>query len=282
MDLASGTSTGLGQDTLANVESAQVESDTADLLIGSSADNVFFSGAGRDVERGFSGDDVFLASAGADRAAGGPGRDSVDFSRTYAGATVNLPSGIAHSASTDTDRFVGIEDVVGSEAGDVITGDESNNVLRGVGGEDILRGGAGDDVIRGGANSQELDRVDQLSGGPGDDVIDGSDVDLKPQQDMRDQVNYGTSETSVVVDLATGTATGEGTDTLVNVEDVLGSVHDDVLRGDAGPNELNGSAGDDVYLARAGDDELEAGLGDDLFNGGLGTDVLQFSWPRQR
>src|SRR5688572_31858151 len=43
---------------------------------------------------------------------------------------------------------------------------------------------------------------------------------------------------AMAVDLAAGTATGEGTDTLTEIENVVGSNHDDVLRGNEAPNTL--------------------------------------------
>jgi Ca2+-binding RTX toxin-like protein len=77
----------------------------------------------------------------------------------------------------------------------------------------------------------------------------------------------------VTVDLALGTATGWGADTLVAIEDVIGSARDDVLRGDAGPNALEGGSGDDELAGRAGDDVLTGGPGSgDAADGGEGTD----------
>ena len=65
------------------------------------------------------------------------------------------------------------------------------------------------------------------------------------------------------VDLGAGTGLGgdaEG-DTLVNVEDVLGSKHNDVLTGDAKDNILSGNNGDDELNGEDGDDTLEGGKG---------------------
>ena len=43
-------------------------------------------------------------------------------------------------------------------------------------------------------------------------------------------------------------------------------------------NELNGSVGNDVIDGRAGDDELEGSRGDDRFVGGEGADSIEFSF----
>ena len=45
------------------------------------------------------------------------------------------------------------------------------------------------------------------------------------------------------VNLATNSATGQGNDTLVNIENVVGSNLVDTLQGNAGNNTLNGAAG---------------------------------------
>ncbi len=131
----------------------------------------------------------------------------------------------------------------------------------------------------------DLDRpdlVDILSGGPGDDRIDGGapgDVDRRGRPiDGRDEVNFSPASQAVTVDLGAGTAAGEGNDTLVRVEDVVGSGFDDVIVGSPGPNEVNASAGADNVDAGAGDDEIEGGAGDDEFEGGTGIDVLEFNY----
>ena len=196
-------------------------------------------------------------------------------SMTYQ-AVVSLVSGTARSTNTGTDTLVAIENATGSEGDDVLTGDLSANVLEGLGGQDVLRGLAGDDVLRGGDNDSVPDRVDSLAGGLGNDLLDGGRPGIR--EDYRDEVDYTSSDVAVVVDLAAGTATGEGNDTLLRVEDVIGSAGNDVISGDAEPNELNGSVGDDLVDGRAGDDELEGSPGNDRFVGGDGIDEAQFNY----
>src|SRR5207237_925350 len=82
---------------------------------------------------------------------------------------------------------------------------------------------------------------------------------------------YAGSPHRMHVDLAAGTATGWGSDTLQQVEDVAGSSHEDVLEGDGHPNRLFGSAGNDVLLGRGGADSLSGGDGDDFLAGGAGA-----------
>lgn len=276
VDLGLGTAEGQGSDTLAGVESALLYSNGDDVLVGSDAANRFWSDRGADQESGLAGDDVFLAAPGDDTVDGGDGSDTADFSDDGP-VTVHLVSGVAQS-NGGTDALVGIENVTGSPSDDVITGDDADNVLRGMDGQDTIRGGGGNDELRGGANSERRGKVDQLSGGPGDDLIDGFDLDMgKRQKDTWDEVDFGTATVPVTVDLAAGTAVGEGTDTLLNIEDVVGTAQDDTLSGSDLSNEINGGAGNDVVSGAGGDDVLKDSKGDDAYDGGEGIDVITFN-----
>src|SRR4051794_25485367 len=93
---------------------------------------------------------------------------------------------------------------------DTIFGFDGNDIIFGLGGNDEIEGGGGADTING-----------------------GSGVDT---------ANYYDSGAGVVVNLESGTGTG-GTaqgDTLISIENLTGSAHDDFLIGDAGNNVLRG------------------------------------------
>ncbi|MDA7965354.1 CHRD domain-containing protein [Ruegeria sp.] len=64
------------------------------------------------------------------------------------------------------------------------------------------------------------------------------------------------------------------TDTLISIENVVGSDDDDVLVGDANDNVLNGLDGNDVLSGLGGNDVLNGGEGDDILAGGGGVDVI--------
>jgi Ca2+-binding RTX toxin-like protein len=100
----------------------------------------------------------------------------------------------------------------------------------------------------------------------GNDTIDGGGgVDF---------ASFFLSPGPVTVDLAAGTATGEGTDTLTGIENVNGSGDfGDTLTGDTQSNVLLGSGGDDSVSGGDGDDELDGGDGTDALDGGVGTDT---------
>ena len=69
---------------------------------------------------------------------------------------------------------------------------------------------------------------DVLDGGLGDDIIDG--------QLGQDTVTFASIVAAVTVDLAAGTATGQGNDTLAGIENIIGSSRADRLLGDVGRN----------------------------------------------
>lgn len=56
------------------------------------------------------------------------------------------------------------------------------------------------------------------------------------------------------MDLAAGTAVGDGSDTLANIENIEGSSHDDTLTRGAGPN---------VFWPRGGNDAIDGSGGAD-------------------
>jgi Ca2+-binding RTX toxin-like protein len=200
------------------------------------------------------------------------------------------------------------ETINGTRGPDVIVGGGGNDTINGLGGDDricdpsgpnnvnLLRGGPGDDRLRGSAS---------LYGGDGDDVLEvagtvGSTVLVDggagndtlrapvlkavfvpgPGRDRvtgnsvvpNDEVSYRRSLHGVVVDLATGIATGQGRDRITKVSWVTGSRHADLLRGNGASNGLAGLRGNDVLAGRGGQDFLRGGRGADTMNGGPGQD----------
>jgi len=145
---------------------------------------------------------------------------------------------------------------------DVIRGAGGDDDISSAGGNDRLIGGTGDDTVRGGAGE------DILTGGAGDDALTGGAG--------TDTADYGDSPNAVTADLASGTATGDGSDTLTGIANIVGSAHGDSLSGDGGDNLLNGAGGDDTLDGGAGDDLLVSGAGDGTLDGGPGADTARF------
>jgi hypothetical protein len=71
------------------------------------------------------------------------------------------------------------------------------------------------------------------------------------------------------------TPTSSYTDTLLSVENVIGTALADSLTGDANSNELSGKAGNDTLVGGAGDDRLNGGVGADSVSGGAGDDIIE-------
>ena len=247
-----------------------------DTISGNAADNSLWgqdgndtlsAGAGNDWLDGGTGDDSLQGGAGNDGLSGGEGKDTLDggdgidiaeywndygmLAPTGAGVKVDLAAGTATDNWGYADKLAGIENVSGSRYGDTITGDAAGNALYGRDGNDLLSGGDGND---------------QLAGGAGNDVLDGGNG--RDYADYRDSfsADTATGAAGVKVNLATGTATDNwgNTDTLVGIEDVLGTNFADNITGNAGENQLQGYGGNDI---------LDGGLGADTMIGGDGSDT---------
>jgi len=162
--------------------------------------------------------------------------------------------------------------LLGGAAGSVLRGGTGADRLEGQDGADGLDGGPGDDVLLsgGGANAlQGADGDDQLAGGLGaDDLRGGPGRDTLSYEDADDGV-------SVSLDDRPGDgAAGEGDDAHSDVETLVGSAGDDVLRAGAAGATLRGGDGDDRLDGGPGGDVLDGGLADDVLDGDAGADVL--------
>jgi Ca2+-binding RTX toxin-like protein len=235
VDLQAGTTSGGADDV----------HDTFERVWGSEGDDTISGDALGNVLEGRGGADVLNGRDGVDTLDGGPGTD------TLAGGMGN-----------DTLR--------GGADNDTLSGDDGNDRLEGLAGDDLLLGGIGNDRLEGHAGDDELqggEGTDTLFGGADDDILDGGGG-------ASDIVDFGASPVGVVVDLAAGTATGEGADTVLATERVYGTPFDDELSGDALANVLDGRAGNDVLDGRDGNDTLFGKEGDDSLDGGGGTSDL--------
>jgi len=206
------------------------------------------------------------------------GTDTFDFSGFTGPQTIDLREGYF----SDVGGLVGnvavakgaaIENAVGGSGADTITGNDLANTLVGGAGVDILYGLAGDDLLQGGAGSNQLygaegqdwliavEGLDVLNGGGGHDTLwsgAGNDfIDGGAGDDVIDggagvdTITYASAGAGVEIDLRIieeQLTRGGGVDTLISIEDVIGSNHDDALAGGAGPNALTGGAGTDRFL----------------------------------
>jgi Ca2+-binding RTX toxin-like protein len=157
---------------------------------------------------------------------------------------------------------------------------QSENYLAGTAGDDTLdiRGNTADYTVDGRAGNDTIyggDGQDSLRGGRGDDLIyaavDDSNVDGGSGVDT---VSFLYSATGVRVELSDG-GLGLWPDSdpttfrprvLSNVENVIGSIHDDFIYGSRAVNELDGGAGDDHLFANGSGDFLTGGTGADTLD----------------
>ncbi|MEF8707518.1 MAG: calcium-binding protein [Candidatus Accumulibacter propinquus] len=99
-----------------------------------------------------------------------------------------------------------------------------------------------------------------LYAGDGNNVIDGAGGN--------DTVSYAFATTGVTVSLATaGTQAtgGSGSDTLISIENLIGSGFNDYFTGNGGNNVLDGGAGSDFLNGVTGADTMLGGDGSDLY-----------------
>lgn len=237
-NLANNVATGQGNDTLKDIEGL-AGSEMADTLTGDRAPNFIFGDQGNDT---ISLSGVPAGSSESDFAEGGPGNDRITGSNAFdvvtylaapSGVTVDLQSGTV-SGGEGNDTLLSIEGVDGSGFADTLSGSADDDAFQGNGGADTIDGRMGDDVLV-----------------------------------------YFSAGGGVTVDLGAGTASGggAGNDSLISVEDVIGSSFADTITGNDVGNFLGGGGGNDVLSGLAGGDALIGDAGNDTADGGDGTDV---------
>ena len=219
----------------------------------------------------------FLATDAADSFTGSDGADWVSYAAADStGVAVDLETGTVERRYAAGDVFSGINNVIGSEYGDVLTGSSGDNVLRGEGGDDRLEGGAGDDRLEGGAGNDILRGSlgsDALDGGEGEDTasytlsMEGVRVTfaIAVQADFENRFGFRDNSNEAVGD------------SLSNIEHATGSDYADWLTGDDNANTLVGRGGNDRLEGESGADTLEGGVGVDTLIGGAGDDIASYA-----
>lgn len=241
-----------GTDTLVSIENV-TGSALDDTLLGSAGANTLNGGFGRDYLVGLGGNDVLMGGSGiANQLQGGLGDDDY-----YVDANDTLVefAGEGHDrVFTSQSRLVmaaNLEDLAYTGSGAFTgIGNAEDNAITGNIGADMLSGGGG---------------ADSLDGGAGTDTAD-----------------YSLAASGVVASLADGGASDDGdgsSDTFTSIENLLGSVWDDSLTGDAGANVLDGGDGFDLLVGGGGVDILRGGLGYDMadYGGAAGGVVVKLN-----
>jgi Ca2+-binding RTX toxin-like protein len=264
-----------------------------DTLIGSNdptAPDTIDGGAGNDDIRGRNGNDSLLGGAGNDTIDGGNGDDTID------GGTGN--DTIDGGNNNDSiDGGTGNDSIDGGNNNDSVDGGRGNDIINGEDGNDTLNGGRGSDEINGGDDDDSLlggngddtlngnEGEDELLGGNGNDVLNGNQgndeinggngddtfigsfgTDSIDGGDGVDTADYnalgGFATSRVVVNLEAGTATiGGQTDTLTDVENVIGTDLVDLFIGNDQDNVFDGGTNTDTGVSLPG---VERTVGGDI------------------
>jgi Ca2+-binding RTX toxin-like protein len=229
----------------------------AETVSSSNGNDTFRFGGGNDTLRAGSGpfgdDDL----DGDDDIDGGTGIDTYDASSIPAdtgGTIIDLLQQTAEGNDIGSDRVVNFENVVGSDATDIIWGTNGANVLDGGtsgdqlfgrGGNDILIGGEDGDFLHGGAGK------DRLTGGGGFDAF---------QFESLSSSGVGASKRDVIVDF-------EGTDAINLSLDantlVAGNQDFDLIDTDSGMGQFTGQAGQLRYKYAGGSTIIEGDVNGD-------------------
>lgn len=145
--------------------------------------------------------------------------------------------------------------VIGADGNDTIRGHGGDDTLYGGGGADAIDGGAAQDTIDGGSGNDILSGGtghDSVWGGTGGDVLDGGAGDDTIWGGAGvDTVSYAAATAGIEIDLSwleDQNTRGAGVDTLVSIENVVGSGFADVLAGSADANVLTGGGGNDRFV----------------------------------
>ncbi len=270
VDLTAATGTGMGNDTLADVQDA-IGGDFNDTITGNSLDNVLEGGGGDDVIDGSTGNDVLDGDAGDDTFVEGTaanGHDDINGGTggEVFGDTVDY-SGRTNAVHVSIDGVA--DDGEGACTPTIQATCEGDNVETDV--ENVFTG-SGNDTITGSASDNFIQP------GPGDDTVDG--------MDGFDYLDLSDAAGPAVFDTINGTATGDGNDTFANMEGFVGTDGDDTLIGDettltcGGLDFVGGSGTDTVDGTQGTGDECvdlaDFGNGHEVENafGGSGDDEI--------
>jgi Ca2+-binding RTX toxin-like protein len=257
---------GAGTDTLISIENL-IGSNFNDHLSAfiSSPGSALFGGSGADTLNGGSGADTLDGGTGTDTLVGGLGNDTYitdggDTITEAANAGIDtVQSSVTHTLAANVENLT----LTGSAAING-TGNALNNVITGNSGANTLIGGEGNDTLIGGLGN------DTLNGGAGNDTASYADA----QAGVR--VHLGAMVNGVSQPQDTG---GAGTDTLISIENLIGSNFNDHLSAfiSSPGSALFGGSGADTLNGGSGADTLDGGLGNDRLTGGSGNDSFVFN-----
>jgi len=239
-----------------------------DTLLGGTGNDILDGGIEGDSMVGGVGNDTYYVDSLADKVIDNGTTADIDTVIVTQSITYTLAAGIENAQTT----ALGDSNLTGNSLSNSLAGNDGKNILDGGTGNDALAGGAGADSLLGGVGN------DELSGGVGNDTIrGGAGVDC---------ADFEKAGISINVNLQNGTATGEGSDLLFDIENICAGTGKDTLIGNSVANEIVGGAGADNINAGAGKDTLtgcadsaNGGQGEiDKLTGGTDADLFELGW----
>ena len=278
-------STGSGAaDRLTSIEHA-IGSTGDDILVGNWLDNALFGSDGNDIINGGAGNDTLSGGSGVNFLDGGAGDNFANYGNHESGVVVNLQFGAALEKLVDT---------TATTQQFMLT---ANGTSRGIGTQIIVTiAGYSVAVTLGHDNISDTVFIPQLLtkiaehpilnqlfdtniNSSGQHLITAkyafSDVDyvmeVRHSNGSVDIQNASTSGSLQRVSTGTGSV-----DTLINVDNTLGSKYSDNITGNSSTNTLLGNDGDDTVRGGGGDDILSGGSGVNFLDGGAGDDLVLY------
>ncbi|NET56420.1 MAG: calcium-binding protein [Symploca sp. SIO2E6] len=272
--------------------------DGSDKLYGGAGNDLLGGGNGSDILVGGAGNDNLFGGTGADYFDGGEGIDTVHFTNDKFAITADLSQGRAtyiNDAGVEVvETLINIENLIGTAFDDVLIGDDGNNWLRGNAGADYFDGGEGVDTVSfnekfainadlsqnratyindaGVEVVETLINIENLVGTAFDDILIGDDrnnvlygsagIDYFDGGEGIDTVHFVYDKFAITADLSQGLATYiddagvEVVETLINIENLVGTAFDDRLIGNESNNQLRGNGGADYFDGGAGIDSV--------------------------
>ena len=264
-----------GVDTVSYVTANDGNGVTVNLKLGTATGGFAAGDTFTDIQNitGTNYNDVFYASTLANKFTGGAGSDTVNYSLSAIGVTVDLATanavGIGGDAAGDT--YIGIENIVGSTSADLFYASIDANKFTGGGGIDTVDYSKANDgngvsvnlklgtATGGFAAGDTFTDIQNITGTSYNDVFYASGVANKFTGGAgSDTVNYSLSATGVTIDLATANAVGIGGDavgdTYVGIENIVGSTSADLFYASNDVNSFSGGGGvDTVDYSKAND-----------------------------
>jgi uncharacterized delta-60 repeat protein len=230
----------VNENLAANVENLMLIGSVGISGTGNALNNLLIGNSGNNTLNGVDGNDTLIGGIGNDFLSGGLGIDFADYSSAPGSVAVNLTlSQTSNDGQGGIDGIIDVENLIGSNFSDTLVGDAAINLLRGLGGNDTLDGGTG---------------------------IDTADYSSAPG-----------GVTAELWRLLAGNDGQGGADTLINIENLVGSASNDTLAGNSVNNSLTGGAGSDtaVYTTAFRQSALSGSpLTGASFSGPDGSDTL--------